>query len=311
MIKIIINKRGKKQIVGTHLWFLDFYRLFLNLTLLTTIGFLIWYGIKLFGQHVFSAGIGSGIFITTLIFFIWLWKHTKRNSWRKPSMKFTIVCLICLFLITAFAGCEPMATYKDEAINKATTIYNEQKVNAETKIAQYQAEQEQRKITKENAERERLSNLGMDNVDVVVKEIDQNKELRIGIEVLEMVNAIREERGSSKLLWDDKLYEYSLAHSKDMVSAGRMFHTDMYKAWAENAWWGGGSSWNAKDIVDSWMGSPKHRTWLLCPNLKHVAVGIAYSSNGMYASWTFWRNETTQSDWWYQYTPDNPPEWWY
>ncbi len=227
-------------------------------------------------------------------------------------MKLTIFCLIGLFIITAFAGCEPMATYKDEAISKVASIYNEERANTETKIAQYQAEQEQKKIAKENAEKERLSNLGIDNVDVVVKEIDQNKELRIGLEVLEMVNAIREERGSSNLLWDDKLYEYSLAHSKDMASEQRLFHTDMHLSYGENAWGGEGSqSWGAKTIVDSWMGSPKHRTWLLCPNLKHIAVGIAYSSSGMYASWTFWRGETQHSDWWYQYTPDNPPEWWY
>ncbi|MFC1979767.1 CAP domain-containing protein, partial [Chloroflexota bacterium] len=88
-----------------------------------------------------------------------------------------------------------------------------------------------------------------------------------------------------ELVWDDNLYEYSLAHSKDMARENRLFHTNMNLPYAENAWGGQGSqSWGAETIVESWMNSDMHRTWLLCPHLKHVAVGAAYSSNGMYAS---------------------------
>ncbi len=141
---------------------------------------------------------------------------------------------------------------------------------------------------------------------------DEQRALSIGKQVVTIVNSIRAERGSPELIWDDTLYEYSLAHSKDMAQQRRLFHTDINLPYGENAWGGEGSkSWSAKTIVESWMGSPKHRTWLLNPHLKHVAVGIAYSSNGMYASWTFWKGETIHSDWWYQYTPDNPPDWWY
>jgi len=138
------------------------------------------------------------------------------------------------------------------------------------------------------------------------------KALSIGKQVLDLVNDIRVEKGITTLSWDDTLYKYSLAHSTEMAKRRDLFHSDINMAYAENAWGGEGSrSWGASTIVNSWMNSSKHRTWLLCPHLKHVAVGVAYSSNGMYASWTFWRNETVQSDWWYQYSPDNPPSWWY
>ncbi len=198
-----------------------------------------------------------------------------------------------------------VSTAKDNIIDSEiaksfTDTITEQKARNAEHIAQQQV-----------AEGKRLSRLGVSNPRVVVEEITSNRELRIGLEVVELVNTIRKERGSPELAWDDKLYEYSLAHSNNMAKEGRMFHTDMYLPYGENAWWGGGSSWEAKNIVESWMTSPKHRTWLLCPNLKRIAVGIAYSNNGMYASWTFWRSETRKSDWWYQYTPDNPPEWWY
>lgn len=142
------------------------------------------------------------------------------------------------------------------------------------------------------------------------KEAIQNKLSEMEHEVLLLVNLIRADRGSSILQWDDKLYEYAKSHSEDMGKAGEMFHTDMHKSYAENAWWGGGSSWEAIDIVESWMTSEKHRTWLLCPNLKRVAVGIVYSNSGMYASWTFWRSETQYADWWYV-NGTSPPNWWH
>jgi uncharacterized protein YkwD len=133
----------------------------------------------------------------------------------------------------------------------------------------------------------------------------------LGHEVVDLVNAIRAERGTSPLTWDDELYQYSKSHSEDMASQERLFHTPMGESYAENAWGGEGStSWTASDIVESWMSSQYHRTWLLCPHLQHVAVGIATSDDGMYASWTFWVNETYDSDWWYQYG-STPPDWWY
>ena len=141
---------------------------------------------------------------------------------------------------------------------------------------------------------------------------EEQRILLIGKQVVAIVNKIRAERGSGELVWDNTLYQYSIAHSKKMAERHELFHTQVGMAWAENAWGGEGSqSWGAEIIVNSWMNSPKHRTWLLSPNLKRIAVGIAYSNNGMYASWTFWRSETRHSDWWYQYTPNKPPEWWY
>jgi uncharacterized protein YkwD len=278
------------------------YRLILNLSLLSILGLLVWSGFSLFNkQFMQSPLVGSLVFLFELAIFIWLCRVVSKNSWRQPSMKLTVFSLICLFLIFSFAGVHPMSKYKDVVTGKITTFIKIQKEQAEIRSAKEKAE-----------EIDRLQNLGVSNPSGVVEEISTNKELKIGLEVLEKVNAIRKERGSSELQWDDKLYKYSLAHAQNMASQKRLFHTGMYESYAENAWGGEGSkSWTAQTIIDSWMGSKMHRTWLLCPNLRHVAVGVAYSTNGMYASWTFWRNETSQSDWWYQYTPDNPPKWWY
>jgi len=119
-------------------------------------------------------------------------------------------------------------------------------------------------------------------------------------EVVEIVNSIREEKGIRPLVWDDQLYQYSKKHSEEMASKRKLFHSSMYESYAENCWGGEGSTgWDANDIVNSWMSSPNHKTWLLCSNLHHVGVGIVITDTGMYASWTFWRRETSESDWRY------------
>ena len=286
----------KYKIVG------KIYRLILNLSALSLLGLLIWSGVSLFTQQFMQSPlIGSLLFLLELAVFIWLCRIVSRNSWRRPSMKLTVACLICIFVVFSFAGVQPFSNYKDEAVEKITSFINTQREEAERRAAEARAQ-----------EIERLRNLGFSDPASVVEELSTNKELRIGIEVLEKVNAIRKERGSPELQWDSELYEYSLAHANDMAAQKRLFHSSMYEPFAENAWGGEGSkSWTAQTIVDSWMNSSMHRTWLLCPSLRHVAVGVAYSNNGMYAAWTFWRGETSLSDWWYVYSPDNPPEWWY
>lgn len=133
-------------------------------------------------------------------------------------------------------------------------------------------------------------------------------------EVLALVNSERLSRESVLLVWDEDLHEIAREHSEEMARRGELFHSSMYEPYAENCWGGGPGSLyynTASDIVSSWMGSPPHRTWLLCPHLKHIGVGIAISNNGMYASWTFWRSETSYSDWWYSNDSDSPPDWWY
>ncbi len=297
------------------------YRLILNLVILSLLGLLVWSGIKLFSQElVQSSLIGSIIFIAEFVFFIWLWRVVSKNSWRWPSMKLTIFSLICLFIIFAFAGVKPMSSIKDDAFEKWDTYRAEQIIKAEEKAAQAEidkalAEEEARRQAEIEQEERAIieaENKAKEEQAEIEREIAKQTEIsEMEHEVVLIVNLIRADRGISMLMWDETLYEHSKTHSTAMAEVGDMFHTDMYQSYAENCWMGGGSSWEAIDIVDSWMDSPKHRTWLLCPNLKNVAVGIVCSNNAMFASWTFWRNEPSYADWWYQDTPDNPPEWWY
>jgi S1-C subfamily serine protease len=136
---------------------------------------------------------------------------------------------------------------------------------------------------------------------------------RMEREVLQLVNLERNSRNISALTWDTELHGIAEEHSKEMARQSSLFHSPIDKPYAENCWGGSaGSAYylDASDIVSGWMGSDKHRTWLLCPHLRHIGVGIAVSGSEMYASWTFWRDETTNDDWWYV-NGGQPPPWWY
>jgi hypothetical protein len=102
------------------------YRLILNLFILALLILIIWFGINLFSQQ-FSENVlvGSLIFLFEIALFIWLWRIVNKNSWRRPSMKLTLTCLIVAFLVFAFAGVEPMATYKNNALDFFSSSYKQ------------------------------------------------------------------------------------------------------------------------------------------------------------------------------------------
>jgi hypothetical protein len=109
---------GRYRIVGR------IYRLILNLSALSLLGLLIWSSVLLF-THGFmqSPLIGSLLFTAELGVFIWLCRVVSKNSWRRPSMKLTVISLICLFLIFSFAGVQPLSAYKDSLFNSISTYF--------------------------------------------------------------------------------------------------------------------------------------------------------------------------------------------
>ncbi|MBN1644380.1 MAG: hypothetical protein JW856_06150 [Dehalococcoidales bacterium] len=132
---------GFSLIFSVEKWFLYYtrkykiigyiYRTLLNCSLLASLGLLIWSGFKLFShQSAQTPLIGSIILILELIFFIWICRVITKNSWRKPSMKLTVFSLIVLFLILAFAGVEPLSTYKDIVGDKIQSTFSSRNNNS-------------------------------------------------------------------------------------------------------------------------------------------------------------------------------------
>lgn len=101
------------------------YRLFINLSILSLLYLMVWSGIKLFSQKpVTSPLVDSLIFFAEFIFFIWMWRVISRNSKRWPSMKLTVFSLLCIFVVFAFAGVNPLSDYKDKILDGISSIFS-------------------------------------------------------------------------------------------------------------------------------------------------------------------------------------------
>ena len=97
------------------------YRLFLNLSILYLLGLIIWSGIRLFSQQLIHSPLADSLmFLAEFVFFIWMWRVVAKNSWRWPSMKLTALSIILVSVVFAFAGVEPMTSYKGVVWNKLT-----------------------------------------------------------------------------------------------------------------------------------------------------------------------------------------------
>lgn len=252
-------------------------KLFLSLLVIISLVLAVQTGYLVF-THQAAAVKGTIIFLAELGVLFWLISilRSYRYRRRKPSFKSVFFALVGIALVCAFTGIEPLASYKDWAasfVGQSWEAYQEEKV-----------------------QREAQTLIGLEH------------------EVLVLVNSERSSRDIAPLLWDDKLHGIAREHSEEMARRGELFHSSVDEPYAENCWGGGAGSLyhnTASDIVSGWMGSPKHRTWLLCPHIKHIGAGIAVSDEGMYASWTFWKSETSYSDWWYSDDSSSPPDWWY
>lgn len=96
----------------------------LVLSLLVIAGFvdIIYRGHILF-THQTSPIIRAIIFLAEVGFWIWLVTVLRRPKYRysKPSFKLIFASVLGIILVCAFAGIEPLSTYKDDVLNKITT----------------------------------------------------------------------------------------------------------------------------------------------------------------------------------------------
>lgn len=94
------------------------YRLVLNLSILALLAATVWSGIKLFSQQFIGSPLtGSLVFLGEAISLVWIWTVVSKNSWRWPNMKLTVLSVIALFLVLAFAGVKPFDGYKEKALS--------------------------------------------------------------------------------------------------------------------------------------------------------------------------------------------------
>lgn len=249
------------------------YRLVLNVSLLLLLGLLIWSGIKLFSQQLFhSPPVDALMFLAQLGLLIGMGRTVSRNSWRWPSMKLTVFWVSVVAIVFAFAGVQPMASYKDGIAARLETYRAEQQIKHE---------EQQRRAEETTATPAEV---------LTIEEIER--------QAFNLINQERQKAGLTPTSWDDALYCLSKDHTEDMANKGTLFHAPVGASYAENAW---GASWSAirrenlaNTMVNSWMSSPLHRAWMLHGSLRTSVVSIVDDGRGQYASWTFWMREAGQ-----------------
>jgi len=274
-------------------------KLCLNLVVLVGLALLIRYGYQLFTTPQEDPLRGSIFLIlgfVAWIVVIRLSKSRSRHYWlrykgTKPGFKLTTFSVIAILLILTFAGVQPMSTYKDGLAEKYVSW---QEVREEAVKAREVAERE--KLKRELSEvivampptiTEALPKVSSTSEVVAVREAEKL--------AFTLINMYREENGVPTTLWDDKLYELSKAHTQKMADMGELFH-GQGDVIGENAWGGRGythysSNDLAMEIAASWVNSPLHNAWLLYTPIKESVVSIAVTSDGQYASWSFWINK--------------------
>ncbi len=232
------------------------YRLFLNLAVLSVLGFLIWSGIKLFSQQFLSNSLlGSLVFLAELVLFIWICRVVSKNSWRQPSMKLTVFSLMVLVVVLTFAGVQPMATYKDNAIAKWEAYWAEQKVKREESQAQAKLEEQKRLEEQRIAEQERAAEQEAREAQIQV-ELNKN--------YAQLFNDFRIQNGKPPLTFDSRLNDLARQRAIEISQPGNFNHEGIEKYnLGENIAMMAYSTDSNTELLQQWANSPGHRSNML------------------------------------------------
>jgi uncharacterized protein YkwD len=206
--------------------------------------------------------------------------HTLRSpNFRqaKPSFKQVTVLFMITVVILAFAGVQPMSTYKDNLIES-------------WRITQTQTKLEP--VKPPQTTQTKPPDIITPKVESPTPAVTVDSERM----AFDLINAERVKAGLSPTVWDDRLYQLSKSHTQEMANRKQLFHSPMGGDIGEDAWGGYGySAYSgaelAQVIVQSWISSPLHKAWILYAPIEHSVVSIVSNSDGQYASWTFWTSE--------------------
>ncbi len=77
-------------------------------------------GYRLFYEHSVDTVWGITVFLVSIGVLIWnvSLSQSSKLSYKRPSFKLFFVCCLCIFLVLAFAGVQPLAGYKDAVVDK-------------------------------------------------------------------------------------------------------------------------------------------------------------------------------------------------
>jgi S1-C subfamily serine protease len=114
----ILSRVIKKKPIRRAWWAIPLVirKIFLNLLVIAGLGVAAWTGYILF-THQTTPVMGTILFLVVLGFSIWVISvvRSRRYRYTKPSFKLVFFSLLGIALVCAFAGIEPMSSFKDRA----------------------------------------------------------------------------------------------------------------------------------------------------------------------------------------------------
>ncbi len=100
-------------------------KLLVNLLLIASIIGAVIICVATINQKLSPAAGGAGLVVTVGLF-IWsiMLMSSPKLFYRKPNLAVVLLSIIAITLVCAFAGIQPLATYKDNIINRTITNFN-------------------------------------------------------------------------------------------------------------------------------------------------------------------------------------------
>ncbi|MGR3295886.1 MAG: CAP domain-containing protein [Candidatus Bathyanammoxibius sp.] len=282
-------------------------KLLLSCLVLALLGAMVQLGSLLF-THQVGPMPEALIFIgeaVTLFIAIWVIRSYKYRG-VFPHFGTVLLAVTTVIVVLAFAGVEPLSTYKDDAwswVNADARPWIEERVSAVRESVDGWVTTEPSGWVPKYPETPQVPQIEalpmhvmptlptLGNTQGRVAIVTQSLE-EIEKEVVNLINQERAREGLNPTVWNNNLYRLSKSHTIEMADRGELFHSSS-ETYGENAWGGGkgyyrfGTHALAKAIVESWMSSPLHRAWILHIPLRVSVVSIVDDGSGQWASWTF------------------------
>lgn len=159
-------------------------------------------------------------------------------------MKLTVFSLLVVTIVFAFAGVQPISSYKDDVATKWNTYWAEQKVKTEENLAQAKIE-EQKRIEEQKLEEQRKAT-----------ELNQN--------YAQLFNEFRAKNGQPPLIFDPQLNELAAKRAIEISLAGNFSHEGIKKYnLGENIAMMAYSTDSNTELLEQWASSPGHRSNML------------------------------------------------
>ena len=109
----------------------------------------------------------------------------------------------------------------------------------------------------------------------------------MGNNVHDIIKSERRKRGIPTFYWSREMARLAQSQADYCAKVGRMVHSSRYAFQGGENLCGGKGSFSPRQTVNSWLGSPRHREYILSPRVRKAGVGIARRNGKMFYAWAF------------------------